>query len=130
MLRSHDETETQAWREHLGEASDVDRAPLPVEAHERRERGAFVAILAVEVVLDDISANRNGPLEQLEAAAQRQRHTERKLARWCQDCSPCHSLLPRGIKIEAVPIDEHATGPQARPGQCIAQRWIAGLLHI
>src|SRR5207244_526057 len=62
--------------------SDVDDPPLAVEAGERLQRTAFVAILAVVVVLDDEGAASRGPVEELQPSRERQRDAGRELVRW------------------------------------------------
>src|SRR3569833_1600274 len=79
---NHQVTKAQRREQCLAESSDVDHARVPVQSLQRRDRRAFIAVLAVVVILDDPGSGSLRPIEQLQSSRSAHGHTQGKLMRW------------------------------------------------
>ena len=81
IRRYHDVAESQRREQNFAERSDVDHAGVRVEALQRGDGLAFVAVLAVVIVFDDPRAGALSPFDQLQTARSAHGDAERKLVR-------------------------------------------------
>ena len=129
-LRHHDVAKPHDGREHLGEGAGVDDARPLIEAHQRRQRLADIAVLAVVVVLDHDGIRIRRPVEQFEAAGERHGHAGRVL--------PCrgHEGGARILRTfdaarhdEAFRINRHRSGRDAPQREDAPRRRVARFLE-
>ena len=97
------------------------------EALQRADRAAVVAELGVEVVLHHVAVDGARPLDQLVAAARRQRHTARALVGRGDDGDPGRGGA-QPLDDEPVPVDRHRLDRYPGAGQPSARRRVAGVL--
>ena len=78
----HDEIgKPQAGKQHLAEGAGIEHAPVAIQALQRRQRAADIAVFAVIIVLDDPGVVARRPIQQRQAPGQGQGHAERALMR-------------------------------------------------
>src|SRR5205814_8404852 len=102
-------TDPKGRRQDLRKAAERDDPLVAVEAHEGRQGCAAIAVLAVEIVLDEIAARPGHPVEQPQPTGERERGAERKLARRGQDGALRLHARPGRVKgrveVEAFVVD-------------------------
>ncbi len=81
--RNHHISETKRRKERFAEGSDVNDARAGIESLHGRHGHAFIAVLAVIVVLDDPGTGTMRPFEQLQAARDAHGGAQRILMRGC-----------------------------------------------
>jgi hypothetical protein len=70
--RHHQISQADAGKQHFAEGAGVKHASIAVQAFERRQRAADVAVLAVVIVFDDPGLLTARPFQQFQASWQRQ----------------------------------------------------------
>ena len=109
--REDDIAEAKRRADRLGERAQVDGGLGAIERIEGEERGLLVSKVAVVVVFDDVGARPRRPVEQREAARERQRRPQRKLVRRRH---VGESRLA-GKPVDAEPFVVHRGGRRAAP---------------
>lgn len=129
-LRHYQVGQAQAGVEHLAEGPGVEHAAVAVEALERGQRPALVAVFAVVVVFDHPALHLPRPLQQGQAPGQRQRHAGGALVRGGDQgearlgCQAQAVLHPQPFTVH-----RHWHAAHAEPFQQLAGMGVAGVLQ-
>ena len=126
----HHVAQAQRGEEDLAEAPEEDDAVAPVQALERRDGPAGKAILAVVVVLDHARAGLARPVEDSQAALDRQRCPQRELVggREVDGLRPGGALDPPG-DVETVRVYRHGDEPGPGVAKCGGGARVARILE-
>ena len=117
-------------RERLAERAAIDHPPGAIERRERRQRLAVPAELGIGVVLHHPGAGARRPVEQSEAAADRQGTAHRGGVRGGHEHQPRLGRDPHARRdVHAVDIRRHRHGHGAGGEQGAAAGDVAGVLH-
>ena len=118
---NHRKTQAQRRRQRLAERAAVDHPPGAIERGQRRQRMAGPAELRIAVVLQHPGVGAAGPVEQRQAAADRQRTAQRRgMGRRHQRQARVGRALDAGGDIE--PSASLGTGTGAAPAASSAPR--------
>jgi len=127
--RRHQIAEPQAGKQHFRQRADIEYATGGVQALQRRQRRAGVAVFAVVIVLDHPRLVGCGPSQQFQPPLQAHRHAQRQLVRWRDDDQFCIRAMTRAVgDAEAIGIDRHRRNPSLARMQRRAGAAVAGIL--
>src|ERR1700733_497539 len=126
---NHHISETKRRKEGLTEGSDVNHTGAGIESLHGRDRHAFIAVLAVIVVLDNPGAATMPPFEQRKPARDTHGGAERILMRRCDvGYARVSAKLDASRNIQSLAVNRDWNEPATGKHQSVPQKYVARLL--